>query len=354
MGLFDMPATSYSDLVKKYNNFMVPAMVMTVDGTDTKKLAGVYISQVRVNLSLEQVCSASFTLENVYDYQNSSLQSEVKKYFQLGSLVTIALGYGSDTTEVFWGYIHELQYSFEEDVSVSVTALDMRRLMMMNQESRTFEEKTYSEIFEEVIGKYSNAFYSKKIEGSTQQIPEVTQQGVSDYDFVTNELCSRDDKEFFVLSGNVYYQTKSRDTSPLLTLTWGENLFSFQLTRSYRDEEISVYGIDEKELVTGEEKVTTEGDINKLSASPFKREIISPNTKDAKGAQAMAKKEAEKEKKKSKYGSGSCIGIPELVPGRYIEIKKLDINGSSLKSILTEVRHSFGRDGYTTEFELGG
>ena len=68
----------------------------------------------------------------------------------------------------------------------------------------------------------------------------------------------------------------------------------------------------------------------------------------------MAKKEAEKEKKKSKYGSGSCIGIPELVPGRYIEIKKLDINGSSLKSILTEVRHSFGRDGYTTEFELGG
>ena len=162
MGLFDMPATSYSDLVKKYNNFMVPAMVMTVDGTDTKKLAGVYISQVRVNLSLEQVCSASFTLENVYDYQNSSLQSEVKKYFQLGSLVTIALGYGSDTTEVFWGYIHELQYSFEEDVSVSVTALDMRRLMMMNQENRTFEEKTYSEIFEEVIGKYSNAFYSKK------------------------------------------------------------------------------------------------------------------------------------------------------------------------------------------------
>ena len=354
MGLFETTGTTYSELAEKYDNFMVPAMKITVDKTDTKQMSDIYISSLSIQLSLEQVCTASFTLEKVYDWESSSLQSEIKNKFQLGSIVTVELGYGSKTIKVFEGYIHELEYNFDEEVSIGVTALDMRRLMMMNSENRTFTEKSYSEILEEMISKYQNAFSSKSIDANTVKVTEVTQQGMSDYDFVTKELCLKDDKEFFVLSGTVYYKVKSADTSPVLTLKWGENLFSFRLNRTYHDEEISVYGLDGKNLVIGQETVETEGDMKKVSSSSLKKDIISPNVRDQKGAKVVAKNEAEKQKKKSRFGSGTCIGIPELVPGRYLEIEGLDVSGGNLKSVITEVRHTFGADGYTTEFELGG
>ncbi len=356
MGLFESAGVTYSELVKKYNHFMVPAMKLTVGGKDITEMEDVHVSQISVQLSLEQACSASFTLEHVYDRKKSELHKDVKEKLQLGAVVTIGLGYGSSLTEVFWGYIHELQYAFDEAESISVTALDVRRLMMMNQENRTFSQKSYAEIFEEVIGKYSQVYQEKQIKKDAKalKIETVTQQKMSDYDFVMKELCKKDEKEFFVLAGTVYYQPQSTDRSPAITLTWGENLLSFRMNRSYCDAEIHVYGVDEKKNVEAVRKVVTEGKINKLTAEPLRRDIISTDLKDQQSVNIMAQNEADDMKKKSRNGSGACIGLPELVPGRYVEIKKLDVEDSDIRAVLTEVKHIFGGNGFTTEFELGG
>ena len=53
-------------------------------------------------------------------------------------------------------------------------------------------------------------------------------------------------------------------------------------------------------------------------------------------------------------GEGECVGIPELIPGRYLKIEGSDryhINGLYF---LTKVRHSFSAAGYTTSFEFKG
>ena len=60
---------SYSVLEKKYDNFITPAMVMKINNIPISKLPGIYVSQVQVQLSLESSCSASFTLEKVYDLE---------------------------------------------------------------------------------------------------------------------------------------------------------------------------------------------------------------------------------------------------------------------------------------------
>ena len=57
---------------------------------------------------------------------------------------------------------------------------------------------------------------------------------------------------------------------------------------------------------------------------------------------------------KSKTGSGSCIGLPELVPGRLMKIENLGIQTGALKAYISSVKHSFNANGFTTEFELGG
>ena len=52
-------------------------------------------------------------------------------------------------------------------------------------------------------------------------------------------------------------------------------------------------------------------------------------------------------------GEGACIGIPELIPGRYIEIDGLDsrTNGGYF---ISRVKHRFDSEGYSTTFEVKG
>ena len=344
---------SYSVLEKKYDNFITPAMVMKINNIPISKLPGIYVSQVQVQLSLESSCSASFTLEKVYDLETRTFYSAVKANCKLGSIVSIGLGYGSSTKMVFYGYIHELAYSYSDAPSISVTALDVRRLMMINQENRTFNDKSCAEIFKTVASKYKSVYQSLKVDLITTKEERVVQLG-SDYDFIQKELCKRANKEFFVLAGTVYFQERSKNPIPLITLEWGENLFQFQFRQTYSNEEIVVYGIDEKKMITIKEKVKADGSSKSLTTTPIKTEIVTPNTEDKKKLERIAESEADKKKSKSKTGSGSCIGLPELVPGRYINIKNLGIDSGTLKAYISSVKHSFDTNGFTTDFELGG
>ena len=348
-----MEELSYSSLVKKYDNFLVPAMVLKLGGISTK-LLDIKVSRVTVQLSVDSVCSASFTLEDVYDPVSSSLNAAVKNVLKLGSTVSIELGYGSSTKAVFWGYVHELSYSYSEAPSIAVTALDLRRLMMMNKENRTFTDKSYTEIFKEVMSKYSKIYKSVKADIITGKEEQVVQT-VSDHDFVVGEICKKTNKEFYVLAGDVYLQTKGKNPLPLITLTWGESLLQVDLNRKYRNEEIVIYSVDEKTILTGKEKVKSKGKFTSATTSPIRKEILNHDLKDKNSVSAVAEAEVTKSEAEDQTGSGSCIGLPELVPGRYINLAKLGIDGSSpMKVFIKSVKHSFGTGGFTTDFTIGG
>ena len=52
-------------------------------------------------------------------------------------------------------------------------------------------------------------------------------------------------------------------------------------------------------------------------------------------------------------GGGTCLGIPELIPGRYVKIDGLD-SQSNGTYFVTKVRHLFEQNGYHTSFEIKG
>ena len=52
-------------------------------------------------------------------------------------------------------------------------------------------------------------------------------------------------------------------------------------------------------------------------------------------------------------GRGSCIGLPELVPGRYLKIDGMDKHTNGLYFI-SRVVHRYSEQGFTTDFELKG
>lgn len=81
--------------------------------------------------------------------------------------------------------------------------------------------------------------------------------------------------------------------------------------------------------------------------------IADPNADTKDKATTKAEAIAQQEKEKCCSGQGSTIGLPEIVPGRYIEIENLD-SMLNKKYYITEVTHLFTRESYTTQFEIGG
>lgn len=52
-------------------------------------------------------------------------------------------------------------------------------------------------------------------------------------------------------------------------------------------------------------------------------------------------------------GRGTCVGIPELIPGRYITVKGLD-DDTEGTYFVSKVHHRFSKSGYYCGFEVKG
>lgn len=351
--MFGLGKSSYSELVKKYDNFQVPAMVLEINNIPISKIPGLNISQVDVQLGLEGACSASITIEDIYDLESRSIHAVIKANCKLGNILTIELGYGSSTQMVFYGYMHEISYSYSDAPSISITALDMQKLMMLNYEKETYNDMSCADIFKKVVSKYSGIYKSLKVDPMLEQEKLVVKE-ISDYDFVKKVLCQKAKKIFYVMGGDVYFETRGKNPLSVLTLAWGEGLFNFQFSKVYANEEIVVYGVEGKKIISISEKIKTESTVKSLTSTSIKKEIAVPETDDKKKLERIAESEAEKKKAKSKIGRGSCIGLPELEPGRYLTIENLGIESGDLKGYIVSVKHSFGSNGFTTDFELGG
>ena len=56
---------------------------------------------------------------------------------------------------------------------------------------------------------------------------------------------------------------------------------------------------------------------------------------------------------KSQKAEISCIGLPEIIPGRYLKIERVD-SLMNRKYYITRVTHRFDRNGFLTDIETEG
>lgn len=340
---------SFADLASKYNNFMAPARKVTVGGTDVLSNQTYGIESITVSMSSRQAGSAQFNIINAFQLNSRSFSDSVKSTFKLGSVVNIEMGYGSDTKLLFYGYIAELSYDFSETPTISVTAMDVIRLLMESERKNyVYEVTSYSEAFKAVLGKYSSYYEKLVVDDTEQNLKNVAQNG-TDYQFIQGVLCAKANKEFMVEGGVVYFRTPAKDKSPILSLNWGEGLMSFQERKQQCNQLIRVFG----KLKGGKEQVKKEVTAKTADASSSLtviKEYEKSGFVDENAVQDYADKLAEKMADKARQGSGNCIGLPELVPGCLIQLGNLD-SVEPKTCYITGVKHSIGTSGYTTQFD---
>lgn len=345
----------YSSLRSEYNNFIVPTCKIKIDGTELSTLK-VKVTNINVTLELDDPSSANFTLSNIYDLKSSSLSSNVTAKLKLGSKISIELGYGSTLKNVFCGYINNLAYDFEQIPSVTVACLDIRGLMRRNiRRGLQFDEKKYSDVAKTILDKYKTICPNQKIDATTDEIEHIMQDKVSDLEFLCDIIGPKAEREFLVMGDTAYFREYDKDKTPLLTLERGKGLISFTYSSSYCNETVKIYGHDEakKDVLVVSKEVKTDNSTASLVTPGIIAELALSDADDNSKATYYLNSEVKNRLRGAQSGSGSCIGIPDLIPGKYIKIDKLDtlVNKTYY---LKQVKHTFSTDGFTTEFDLGG
>jgi len=374
-----MATFDYHSLKKKYGNFSNSFAQVEANRKNLKNnKEGLVISDIEVELTSGYEASiATFHVYNCYNPTISQFETEaLKKYFLLGVPVKIAMGYGNSCREVFRGFIAQIRFFHEKEEvpGVEITAMDVKGIMMANNHSKQLKAVYFSDAVNEILGNkayttlQTNAVIDKlditstpdkSALGGTSQQNKASDRTIemvceSDYEFVV-KAAKKYNFEFFSLGGTVYFRKAKDNKDILMEIGPDTGLTGYEISYDITGltETIEVRGMDAGKA----QMITASGRLNeKISQGSKARALLSKSKKTYIDPTISSKKEADyrleylKEEMSFRYGSleARLIGLPELIPGRFIRMKELG-NVVSNTFYISSVTHSLNtEDGFVT------
>lgn len=353
-------STNYKALAGKYYNFRAPTIEITVGGTKLVSGKKLQITELEVELTSGYEASGCiFYISGEYEPKNTDFTADINK-LQIGEQLEVAVGY-IKTEKVFSGYINQLDYEFgtgEETYRIRVEGIDVKGILMKNRRLEFFKEKSADKVVKAILGEQPVSSYisGKQIDACAEEEIALRANMMTDYDLIV-EQARKQGYEFFVLQGKVFFREKEKVSSSIMKLSPKHGILNGRLTLSgqslYKTAEVRSIDEESAKIIQGEANIkgsfSSGGSGSKLLGST-KQIFYEAGVKDA----AEAKKRASHKVENAAEGFGllecECIGIPEIGPGRFIEIEGMSqvVNG---KYYVTQVRHTLGLDGFRTRFK---
>lgn len=360
----DFMKYNYELLKTLYAGFIAPTVKIKIDGKELNK-ESINISEVQVEQTVGyEAGGASFVIKGIYSIIDRDLNKKyMDKYFKLGKIVEIEMGYMT-TKNVFKGYISSITVKFEEEEPfLEIECMDVKGIMMncMRSEKKTF--KKYSDAVDNVLKNYKSIASKSEIDGTQELARTIEQYMESDYEFVVR-MAKEINYEFFALGGTVYFRKPRKIKMSLIDLSWKNGIKRFvrEISLSNQVSEVIVRGNDEKQkqAIQASAKTITKVGKGSMSAKSLtklidknkKNVLIAPFIASTKEAEELAKAELDKLAMKLAAVKVSCSGLPEIIPGRFINLSGL---GKSLDNeyYIFKAIHRIDDFGYSTEIEAG-
>ncbi|XME02547.1 phage late control D family protein [Lachnospiraceae bacterium C1.1] len=370
MGGFDKSGKyDVSSLVKKYESYAAPAAEIKVGSfkIDGMKIPIVYI---KIQQSVRnRAGTAEFAINGLYDYEKREWSEGLLKKIDVGMKVTISLGYVKSKKEVFFGYVdsYTVSYRANRQPMIVVTALDGMGLLMSGGTRKDFGKKKTGEIVKELLGECQSAGLVNKV--TIDKLPEFKTQlmketNCSSYDFLS-QIAEMSFVNFCVIDGELLFSNLMKNSSPLMELTLGKELLEYSRTVALNKNMVGSVtvisnGTPDKTEVRGKaDKPGSFGESGKTGAEKLKglsktsRHIRMNFLQSEKECKDMAQNILNYMNMGFSGGECRCIGLPEIIPGRFIKLKGID-SKSDGSYFISEVTQILSEDGYNTEFELSG
>jgi Rhs element Vgr protein len=157
---------------------------------------------------------------------SESFQVSASDTFVPGAEIVVSLGYEGTNKQVFSGIVTKQSLHVNPGVGglLRVECRDKAIQMTVGRKSSAYQDQTDSDVISTLIGQYSGL--SADVTSTSASLPELVQYYTSDWDF----LLSRAEVNSLVVStnsGKVSVFSPTAQTSSVLTVTYGENLFHF-------------------------------------------------------------------------------------------------------------------------------
>lgn len=361
---------TYNDLEKKYAGFCYPMIKLLIGEKDFGENKHQFVvSDIEIELSVGVEASvATFHYYHCYDIKNKTyLINDIKPYITLGSSVCIQIGYADIYTEVFCGFISQVEFVCDAVNShhIEVTAMDAKGLMMSNSSARQMQAASFGEALKEL---FQSPIYQKMqsngiLKGiEVEDTPDkeesnnkptsysIEMVSESDYEFVV-KAAKRFHYEFYIDNGVIYFRkAKDEEESCLMEIGIEQGLIYYQIgydiTSLVKEVEVRGMDIGNGKVIGAKVKAS-----NKISIGNRAKALISQSSKVYIDANAVTKKAAELRAeaimKDISYRFGTlnceCIGIPEIKPGYRIRTKGLTEPADN-EFYITNVRHVMSDD----------
>ena len=360
----DSKTYTYSALAKKHDNFTAPGFEISVGG---KKLSEGKFTIPRLEVEMSATGTAggcSFTVEGQYDFKNRKWTNDAADLIKPGAKLVVEGGYVKHQ-EMFYGYVDDITLAFRPDGApiISVNGLDGLGYLMNMCEPFHAGEKKPKQIVQSVLQKSQSAGFAKKIKvGSLSGFETpIVKEGIDDWKFLCM-MAERYGASILAIDGEMIFDTLMTKTAPILTLTMGQNIRKFTRRVSFAHQvgKVEILGRDINEQpIKGEAMSVTVGGKGKIAAdwiSGLKKSVKVERDEFVRTEQECKKLAQNRFNSMCMgfvSGEGECIGIPELIPGRYLKVDGGDdmTNGTYF---LTKVVHHFRMDKFTTSFEYKG
>ncbi len=379
MGLFD--DISYSDIVKEYEGFRNPHVIVKISGKDITEKNDLVISGVSIELSSGFEASvASFRIYKIFNVgKGTYLTEDYEKMLYIGLPIEIGLGYGAKIKPVFLGVTTGISFRYEdpEDPYIVVKAMDAKGIMMANKNSRQLTATTIDNAVKEVLdgatytALANQGVITKIIVEATPDSPAPSVAGAappapptapasekptiemvdeSDYEFIVR-MAKRVNYEFFIHAGNVIFRPAKVDIGTMMTIEPGNILRSFDIeydiTGQVGEVEVRATDTDKGELISSAKGVKNTWSFGNKAANLVKgNKLVYLDPSIHTKAEADMRRDFLIENIGYKFGTLYCetVGVPDLAPGRFIRIGTLG-KGADNKFYIQKLRHVMSKKG---------
>ena len=281
--------------------------------------------------------------------------------FLPGKDIVIEAGYDSTNKQIFKGIItkQSLRVDHFEGSILQLECRDAAIKMTVGRKSATYSKKKDSDIITSIIGNYSGL--SSDVTATNTQWPEQVQYYCSDWDF----MLSRAETNGLIvnaINGKVSVVKADADTSSVLTLTYGDNILSFDAdldsVSQIASAKASSWDFKTQKVINATSNTSKAGPGNlsskKLSEvvglSDFLLQTPAALTSDE--LTTWTKSQIDKRAYAKIIGTLQCQGTAVLLPAKYLTLKGMGarFNGDH---IIGTVRHEIANGNWLTEVGMG-
>lgn len=359
---------TYESLKREYDNFSFPLFKFTIKGkTFSANKEGFLIDWAELELSSGYEASiAEFRIINAYDMAAGEfLSKKLSAYVELGAAISIKAGYLVSLHDVFMGVVVGMDYGYEEGgfPYVHVTAMDVKGIMMANQYSLQLHSRSCGEAVREILEKpaYARIVNNLRVtdtpdksSGAEKESADTVEMvAESDYEFVV-KAAKRFNYEFFTDFDAVYFRKAKCKTDTLMTLGVNRGIITFNVGYSITGlvDQIEIRSIDSGtgKLITSSGRRTgrlSQGSKAGALLNKSKKVYLDPTVTSQE--QARARIDFLIEDMSYRFGElqCECVGIPQLMPGRFLGLEGMGEVVSN-RFYVTKTVHTIGEQGYRT------